>query len=634
MRNESAITVRFKIDMILILILVLISIGVFIGRHPFLIKAEDASGHAMMPPQIGHGETLLILPTQTYIGQTFEDLDFSFAWYNVLTQEIGPFSIALADELNDTAFENIRLIVIPRRTAALMNESQIAAIETAVTQGRSLLIEMPEPQWANLTAIRQKAQGGTAIHHFTDAPNSPLPADLRDALLNFPLDTQVLRLETLDNVTLGHSDLLLELDGAIAHYHLSHGAGHVFVLGFDLGRALTALEQGRPENDYRIPRPEEEDAILQPASLILNEKLGTNPIPYADILKRHILQSVWRIAPQAVLWPFPNAEKTALIVTHDVHESGDLAQYIVNEEQSHGLVSTLFVSTEKTTSSWLTQTTSQGFDLGALLVRPPAGQVWKHAGFSFFSPVWFERNMEQQRMLISGRAKRNIHACRHYRSNWDSDYTTTFRKLTAAKCQIDLSYMPSDGQYGYLFGSGFPFLPMDRSGLLFPVYEWPTLLTDTNASPTPPDIAAKLLKDSANAYHQPVVFNFSADTMREHPHYQSVDAWTKATELASQLHIRMTTVHNFMDYFSVRKQAKIESKFNENNRTLDITLELPETRESYSLALPTHTLYGTIHAVTVDERPHDPKALNTVTGGVQVLISIPSGIHRVFVQYN
>ncbi|MBQ1926648.1 MAG: hypothetical protein II180_11095, partial [Proteobacteria bacterium] len=65
-----------------------------------------------------------------------------------------------------------------------------------------------------------------------------------------------------------------------------------------------------------------------------------------------------------------------------------------------------------------------------------------------------------------------------------------------------------------------------------------------------------------------------------------------------------------------------------------ITLELPETRESYSLALPTHTLYGTIHAVTVDERPHDPKALNTVTGGVQVLISIPSGIHRVFVQYN
>ena len=634
MRNESAITVRFKADIILILILLLISICLFIGRHPFLMRSEDVPGHAMMPPQIGHGETLLILPSQTHIGQTFEDLDFSFAWYNMLTQEIGPFSIALADELSDNAFENIRLIVIPRRTAAMMNESQIAVIEAAVTQGRSLLIEMPEPNWANLTAIRQNPQTGTAIHHFTDAPNSPLPADLRDALLNFPLDTQILRLETLDNVALGHSDLLLELDGAIAHYHLSHGAGHVFVLGFDLGRALTALEQGRPEDDYRLPLPEDEETIPQPAALILNEKLGTNTVPYADILKRHILQSVWRISPQAVLWPFPNAEKTALIITHDIHESGDLAQYIVTEEQTHGLVSTLFVSTENTTSAWLTQTTAQGFDLGTLLVRPPAGQVWKHAGLSFFSPVWVERNMEQQRQLISGRAKRNIHACRRYRSAWDPDYTTTFRKLTAAKCQIDLSYMPSEGQYGYLFGSGFPFLPMDRGGLPFPVYELPTLLTDTNKSPTPPDIAAKLLKESAASYHQPVVLNFSADTMREHPHYQSVEAWTKATELAGQLHIRMTTVHSFMDHFSVRKQAKIESKFNENNRTLDISLELPEAREAYTLALPTHTMYGSLHALMVDQKPHDPKALNTVSGGIQLLIPIPSGVHRVFVQYN
>ena len=532
MRNESALTVRFKTDIILILILALIALGILITRHPFHLTTEDALAQAMMPPQLGRGETLLILPAETHVAQEFEDLDFSFAWYNYLSQEIGPFSIALTDDLSDAAFDAIRLIVVPRRSAALMNAAQIGMIETAVSKGASLLIEMPDPAWSNLTAVKQKPQTGNAIRHFTDAPNSPLPADLKDALLNFPLDTQVLRLETLDNVTLGHSDLLLELDGAIAHYHLTHGAGHVFVLSFDLGRALTARIQGRPDEDFKIAV--EEDKRPLPSSLILNEKLGTNTIPYADILKRHVLQSIWRIAPQAVLWPFPNAEKTALIVTHDVHQTGDQALYIVSDEQTRGLPSTLFVSTENTTTSWLTQTAAQGFDIGVLMVRPPVAQTWRHAGPSFFSPVWIERNMDDQKRQISSRTRRNMTACKMYGANWNPDYTTTFRKLTAAKCQIDLSYMPDNGQYGYLFGSGFPFLPMDRGGLPFPVYEFPTLWSDANETPDSPDVTAQLLKDSVERYHQPVVLHFSADALRDPPHNQSLEAWTKATELASQ----------------------------------------------------------------------------------------------------
>lgn len=632
MRNESAFTTRFKFDIILFLVLALIATCIYLDRHPFRLMSEDALGHAMMPPQLGRGETLLIIPSPTQLSQNFEDLDFSFAWYNVLTQEIGPFSIALSDELKDEDLDKIRLIIIPRKTAALLNESQIALIENAVTQGKTLLIEMPDPNWAALTAIRRTPQTGAAIRHFTDAPNSPLPAALRDALLNFPLDTQVLRLDTLDNAPLGQSDLLLELDGAIAHYHLAHGAGHVFVLGFDMGRALTALEQGRPNDNFQIPLDEKKHA--RPAALILNDKLATNTIPYADILKRHVLQSVWRLAPQPVLWPFPNAEKSTLIITHDVHKSGDLAQYIVSDEQNRGHVSTLLVSAENTTAPWLTQTSALGFDIGVLLVRPPEEQIWRQAGIAGFKPVWIERNILAQKNIISKRAQRNILACRMFANSWDSMYTTTFRKLAAAKCQIDLSYMPSKGQYGYLFGSGFPFLPMDRGGMPFPVYEFPTLLSDTSDATVSPDIAATLLQTSAELYHQPVVFNFSADTMREHPNFHAIDAWTKATELAGQLHIRMTTVQAFMEHYSARRQAKIESSFNENNRTLDINIDLPETREAYTLALPTQTIYGSLHALIVDQNPHDSQTLNTVSGGIQLLIPLNSGVHHVQAQYH
>ncbi len=632
MRNESALTVRFKIDFILIVLLIIVAAFAFVASHPFETSASDERGTAQLPPQMGHGEVLLVLPAQTNQADTFDALDFSFAWYNALTQEIGPFSIALPNDVNEQLLSDIRLIVVPKRAAVDLTETQIATIEAAVTRGASLLIEMPTPAWAALTSIRQKSQSNSTIKRFTDAPNSPLPTSLRDTLLNFPLETQVLRIDSLDNEALGRSDLLLELDGAIAHYHRPHGAGHVFILAFDMGEALTALQQGRPSDNFKIEINEDE-AHATPAHLVLNDKLKTNLIPFADVLKRHVFASIWRLSPQPTLWPFPNAERSALLLTHDADAIGD-ANYILQEEKQSAAVSTILASTDKTTSKWLSTISETGSEVGTLIVRPPVRKLWRNIGPSFFSPVRAELNAESQRNIISNRAKRNVTTCRLAAQSWAADYTTSFRILTKALCKIDLTYGPADGMYGYLFGTGFPFLPLDRGGLPFPVYEIPTLLSDNTPTPIDPAIAVKLLKESAELYHEPLVFNFSADTMREHPHFQAIDAWLQLIEQAAATRTRFYTVQNYMQYYSTRKQAQLQSTFNDQTRLLDIHTELPTLSDNFTLSLPTRTLYGAIHAITVDQNPIDPKALNTAVNGSLTLLPLTSGGHRILVQYD
>ena len=633
MRNESAITVRFKVDFILLAILIVVIGCVVLSFHPFEVTSEDERGQALMPEQMGHGEVALVVPSTTTLADTFGALDFSFAWYNVLTQEVGPFSFLFPEMVTEQKLAGMRLIVVPRRAAAAMNETQIAAVETAVSRGASLLLEMPTPAWASLTAVKRKAQNSASIKRLTNAQNSPLPQTLKDSLLNFPLETQVLRIDALDNETLGHADMLLELDGAIAHYHRAHGAGHVFVLAFDLGEALTALQQGRPSDNFRIELDENADHAI-PSDLVLSEKLKTNFIPYADILKRHVLASVWRIAPQVALWPFPNAERTLLLLTHDVAGIGDTAQYIVDAEKEAGAVSTFIASTEKTSSDWLSSLVETGSEAGTLIVRSPKGQLWRSIGPKFFAPVRKELNAASQRNIISNRARRNVTTCRMHGLNWQPDYTSSFRILRSAKCQIDLSYGPSDGMLGYLFGTGFPFLPLDRGGVPFPVYEIPTLLSDAVPSPVEPASALKILRESAELYHEPVVFNFSADTMREHPHYQAVEAWLQSMEYASKEHIRFSTVQKYMQYFSIRKQAVIQSTFQEQTHTLDAHIELPDYEDVYTLSIPTRTMYGGISSLVVDQKQVDAKVLTTVNGGTLTLLPLVSGSHRVVVQYD
>ena len=633
MRSDATFFQRFRVECILTGILIIVVICVLLHHFPITVSSEDAAGLAVMPQQLGQSDILLILPENNENAPAYSQLDFSFAWYNLLSQYAGPFTIALTGDIKEAADLQYRLIVIPQRSAESMTDAQIQIVSQAVQLGTTLIIEMPSPEWAPLTSIKSRSKESSSIKHFTDAPNSPLTGNWRDQLLNVPLDTQVMRLDALDSDVLAPDELLLELDGAMAHYRKAVGAGYVFVLAFNAGQALTSLQQGRPADNFDLPG---ENEPPRPADLVMNERLRANPIPYADLLKMHVIASVMQTSPMPLLWPYPDGYRSALLLSHETGAMDDRVFRMAEHEKDLDARTTWLVTASLISKESLETWKNNQFDMGVSFMRPPVGRVYKKYGPSFFQPVAVEASLSMQRKTVAGRLGGTLSTCKYAASQWTRDYTLAFRRLAAAQCQIDLSYAPVDPkQYGYLFGSGFPFLPVERNGMPMPTYEFPVVINDeAGLESIPHDAALQLLRESDSVYHEPVVAHFNADTMRLHPSYQSPATWQSLLNYASTNHIWMTSVKAFMYHYTLRKQAHMHYAFHVQTRVLDVKTSLPQADFNYTVALPRRTAYGALHAVWLDKMALDLTALKSTGDGLLLLLPVSSGDHLVQVQYN
>lgn len=621
---------RFKVDIIILLILLALCLGALLHHFPIRFSSDDAAGTAMMPQQLGQSGVLLILPDRNENARAYTDVDFSFAWYNLLSQYVGPFGIALASSISGPV--QAQLIVVPQKTAESMTESQIQAITQSVQRGATLILEMPTPEWGALTAVKRNAKTSAAIKHLTDAPNSPLAGIWRDQLLNTPLDTQVLRIDTLDSETLPGDALLLELDGAIAHYRRPLGSGFVFTLAFNLGQALTSMQQGRPADSFEI----ETDEPPVAGDLVMNEKLRANKVPYADLLKLHVLMSAQYASPMPFLWPFADGRRSALLLVHETGGMGDEVFRMAEYEQAQDAQSTWLLTAGKHSKKSLESLKNARFDLGVSLVRPPTGRLYDTYGPSFFAPVAGERNMEDQKNAVMRRLGAGISTCKLAGSAWSYDYTLNFRKLAAAQCQIDLTYAPTQPeQFGYLFGTGFPFLPIERNGLPLPTYEFPSVLSDAAGFETlPAKIADELLSEAEQTYHQPIVVQMNADTMLTHPTYLIPEIWLGLIRAAKDQQVWIATAKAFMHHYTLRKQAHLTHAFHPQTKVLDVKAELPKANFMYTVALPRRTMHGAIHDLWLDRQAVDINVLKTTADGLLLLLPVTSGDHLVQVQYN
>ena len=119
MRSESSLAQRFKFELIVLLCLVVLTAGVVLHHFPLTLSGTDNAGTAVMPQQLGQSDILLILPDTNETATTYPLLDFSFAWYNLLSQYFGSFTITLAKDIKD-ALGYFRLAVNPRDNEALL----------------------------------------------------------------------------------------------------------------------------------------------------------------------------------------------------------------------------------------------------------------------------------------------------------------------------------------------------------------------------------------------------------------------------------------------------------------------------------------------------------------------------------
>lgn len=630
MKSDASFVHRFRIDFILLSIIIILVCVVLLNRYPIKISKEDTAVGAVMPQQMGASSVLLILPDTTVTAESFAEMDFSLAWYNVLTQMVGPFRIALAKDIKTLSDLDAQLIVIPQRTGDLFTEAQIQLISQVVSDGASLIIEMPKATWSPLTALKHHARSESALKRLSDAPNSPLTNVYRDQLMQIPLDTQMMRVDSLDAETLPQDNLLLELDGGAAHYRRAFGAGYVYVLTFHFGQAITALQQGRPSDDFKIKTQED----IKVSDLVLNEKMRTNGVPFADLLKRHVIASVMQTTPMPILFPFPDAYRSALLISHETGTLDEKAFLASEPESAMSARTTWFVTPGKIVSSSLKQHAESGFEVGASLVRPPMGKLYQAKGPSFFKPIAVESTMGKQVSLISTQVG-GVTTCRIAGDAWTPDYSQQMRFLSGARCGVDTTYGPSrSGEWGYLFGSAYPFLALERNGLPLPTYEFPRVMDDRVGLDTlPAQTALQMLKDAENVWHEPVMIHFNADTMLERPSYLSPQTHQMVLKYAGENRIWMPTVREFMTHYTTRKQARMRYVFHRQTHQLDISLHLPPSEHAFTLAFPKKTVNGSVHTIRVNTQLTESETLKTTADNLLILLPLLPGEHSLQIQY-
>ena len=351
-------------------------------------------------------------------------------------------------------------------------------------------------------------------------------------------------------------------------------------------------------------------------------------------MKKHVIRSALRYTPHPILWPYPDAFAGALIITHEENQFGDNAYFMAEHEHGQNMTSTYFITSQGMSNEMLRTMSNQHFDIGLQAEPSPKASTYARRGPAFFKPSQKALKIFQQRKHLERLSKSSVNACKVKDSIWNVGYTETFRKLVYAKCQIDASYSPTEpNTYGFLFGTAFPFLPIDRQGLPLPVYEFPTILTDSvNVREIPEGTAVNLLKDSNNHLNIPLVYNFDADSLATHPYYDSLSVWLSVLEQAPKENHWVTNLTAFMHFYSLRRQSQMSYAYNATLQSIDISLHLPDAPRAYTLALPQRNMGSEISSIQTDSVVIDKNFIITKDGFFNLIKVLP-GEHKIRVQW-
>jgi len=361
-----------------------------------------------------------------------------------------------------------------------------------------------------------------------------------------------------------------------------------------------------------------------------------NFYPYADILERMLFNIIDSYQPTVRWWYFPRTYDGAFIMTHDEESFGDKSTYMSDYEESIGATSTFFMISDEITKNAIGRMLSQGIDVQLHWDRTRRNpNLFNYIGFWRIRP--FKRPYglkEQMRQLQSKISDGHISENRNHFLVWEGDYTQTFRILYAHNFLLDSTYGPDTPFYGYLFGTGMPFYPIDKNGLIIPVVEVPFLDMDglrieNGKRSFDGQPMKKLIVDSKNLFHETLVFIFHTIGMACYPSVPYFLAWLNIYDYAREHNHWITNFKEYLSFHNSRIQSSISSKYESNVLTVLFNAE----NDSLSLVIPTSTRGKKFSGVRLDGGVLSPQGCRKMNS-TWILVRVPKGSHRLQVDYH
>lgn len=638
MAERTSIWRALRWDIILLLCVALGLMSYNIIKAPFFQHASQKRSEGSRPPDRTEGDVLLLLPDGPAAEATqFSELDCSYGWFNSLWQEYGSFATALTRNLSPEILAGRSVVIIPRRVAHAMPSNGISALMHFVRQGGQIILEQPPTGWEALTQVPILSKPRQA-QHITSSEGLGVHGPLRKHLPNIPLTGQLYAAARQPSYPNGPT--LLEVDGQPGYLVHQLGLGRVFTVLFDFGCTITAMQQGLPTRGMSFA-PEQYAGPMTTSVRVADKSLLTAKTPYADMLERAILLPLTEIRPLPKLWPFPGKHAGALMIVHPTPENMRAALGFADWSRRQEGTSTIMAASDRLTPTQVALVQEAQADLGLLWVqgikREPTRRV---VGLGAIRPFAKELNLNEQveQLLTLLPENTPVLLARTEASAWEPGFSTTFGQMAQARIRLDNSFGPTErDQYGYLFGTSYPFYPLDERGLPLPILEQPFVLHEGSLTL---DRLRQFLGNSQAYFHQPIVLSLPSNAMREQPGAGILLALREAHSLARHYNHWITTLGEFLDFLSVRRQSVLTSQWSPEQRRLTISVNILASRSRTisqsvypGIAFPRTYKSEEVDRVLVDGKEIALKLLATSGPSTERILDVEPGRHTISVFY-
>jgi len=384
---------------------------------------------------------------------------------------------------------------------------------------------------------------------------------------------------------------------------------------------LARMQQGTTaglDREY----PGVRDGLVQPHGLLPTDAAPRPLEPAADLRERALLAAIERVTPIAGWWPFPGGAPAYVAVTHDEERFGDKSAWLSETFAERGVETTAFVIPDRIGPLGVAAMQAARTDVHLHWDRGFFGEMpVRHMGIGPFVPAVRRPSLVEQvsdsREL--GVVQSDLVMNRTHGLVFDPDTAKTFRMMHAAGVTVDSSYGPSGtDRFGYLFGTGLPFRPLDDTGWPFPLVEIPFLFQDDEGWSR--DDQDSLIRAAATEHHQLVVGVYHTNSMARVPSAELIEGILSVGETARAAGADHGSLERFVRHWEARLRSRLTTTV--ENGTVYVAADV--TLAGLAVRLP---------AEGAGEVRVDGALTLPLRHGAYIVLPLPHGEHTVQVVY-
>lgn len=355
-------------------------------------------------------------------------------------------------------------------------------------------------------------------------------------------------------------------------------------------KRITEIRQGLPEDNFSVENSYSDHGSsdkLESNDLVSSEELLSAATPIADSIEIALFNQLNQERPFARWHTAPDTSSGIFLMTHDDEGIGDAGLWMNEFEHSAQYRSTTFLLPSQRLSA---EGIKQLGELGGVAAlhwnrfnRADKGS-YDTVSFGRWRPLKQKRNLQAQLEWLEELGAPADYNRNHY-FLWDDDYTRTFRILNAHGIRMDFSYGPDLNQKGYLFGSAFPFHPLDKNGAAFTLYETPVTWTENFAGADTNWIAG-VLSDNAERFHGVVAPLYHNNTYAWRPDHTTYESWRLSYQLARSSGHRMMNAVELERFLESRRESDLTWELSAGQLIVECTAR----SDNLSLLIPAETL--------------------------------------------